>query len=106
LAAGGDRRRHQRLLHFGRAAMRTGHQLALLLFVEIVIVAEPGFEFVILFAGKGEAHHDAALSGSAARAASTTSSENSREFLRLGSFLRASSDAAVSMSATITPGSS
>jgi hypothetical protein len=57
LAAGGDLRRHQRLLDLGRAAARTGDKAALRLLVVGGRILEPAVEVVPAVAGEGVADH-------------------------------------------------
>ena len=96
LAAGRDGWRHQALVDAVGAAGRAVDEAALALLVEIVVAAEPALEFVVLVAGEAEADQEAALSRGWPDTAVTA---KSRAFFRLGIFLRAASDAAVSISA-------
>src|SRR4051794_35268187 len=103
LAGRGNGRGHQRLLDLVRAAAGAIDKTALLLRVEIVIAAKPTLELMLVFADQGKADQDAAP---LRRGASPALMVKSRAFLRLGIFLRAASDCAGSISATITAGSS
>ena len=71
-------------------------EATLALLLEIVVAAKPALELVVLVAGQAEADQDAALSRGCPDAAATS---KSRAFFKLGTFLRAASDAAVSISA-------
>src|SRR5690606_2923944 len=85
-------RRHQRLLDPRRLADRAGDEAALPLRLEILAVAEPAVEGVLVVAGEREADHRAAPA-SASSAVPAWATRNSRAFLRLGILARASATA-------------
>src|SRR6185437_2397599 len=59
LRATGQPRRHDRLFHLGRAALRTGHKAALGLLFESGRILEPAFESVALLANECVSDHSA-----------------------------------------------
>src|SRR5262249_36008433 len=100
-----DGRGHRRLAHVRAAARWTGDGIGLDLLVVGADRGEPGVERVPPIAGERVADHDALL---LARwtASPAISISNSRPCLIAGIRARASSDAARSISAKTTPGSS
>src|SRR5262245_13495828 len=99
------RRRHRRLPHHAAAAVRANDGVRFRLVLIGISGRKPGVEVVALVAGERKADHEASLlaaSGSGPAIATSTS----RPCLSAGMRARASAEAARSISAKITPGSS
>src|ERR1700730_12684705 len=104
-SAAPDRRGHRRLAHPGAAACGTDDCAGLDLDVIIAARAEPGFEAMAFVASERVADHDASFRAGAGELPAI-STWNSRPCLIAGMRARASAEAARSISAKITPGSS